>query len=110
MNVAHDPIDVHNPGQRARHVCYHEDARRAFAECRAWGFEDVFRRFHPEAGHYTFYDYRDPQAMEKGHGWRIDYILATPPLARRAKDAWIDIEPRKEARPSDHTFLVAEFE
>ncbi len=109
MNVAHDPIDVHNPEQRAQHVCYHADARAAFAHCREWGFVDTFRLHHPEAGHYTFYDYRNNRNLDEGKGWRIDYILASPPLAARCTNAYIDLEPRRGPRPSDHTVLVAEF-
>jgi exodeoxyribonuclease-3 len=110
LNVAAEPIDVHNPEEREGHVCYHADARRAFAQCRAWGFTDVFRRHHPEPGHYTFFDYRKAFVPGRKEGWRIDYILATPALARASRDAWIDLEPRASARPSDHTVLVADFE
>jgi len=109
MNVAHDPIDVHNPEEREKHVCYHADARAAFAHCRDWGFTDTFRLHHPEAGHYTFYDYRNPTNVKDGKGWRIDYILASAPLARTCVRSHIDITPRLKAKPSDHTVLVAEF-
>ena len=110
INVAAEPIDVHNPETREGHVCYHIDARNAFADVRAWGFEDVFRKFHPEPGHYTFFDYRTAFRGKKGEGWRIDYLLATKPLAALARDAWIDLEPRMGPKPSDHTFLAADFD
>ena len=110
MNVAHDPIDVHNPEKRKNHVCYHEDARRAFASCREWGFVDVFREFHPEAGHYTFFDYRTLDSVQRGMGWRIDYILTSPSLAECCTDSYIDLEPRLKPKPSDHTFMVADFD
>jgi exodeoxyribonuclease-3 len=42
-------------------------------------------------------------------GWRIDYIFATPPLAKKCRRVWIDKEARGAQKPSDHTFLVAEF-
>lgn len=110
LNVAAEPIDVSNPEDREDHVCYHADARRAFARCRAWGFEDVFRSHHPEPGHYTFFDYRQPFTPDRRSGWRIDYILATPPLAGRSRGAWIDLAPRAGPRPSDHTVLAADFD
>lgn len=109
MNVAHDPIDVHNPQQRTKHVCYHQDARDAFSHCRRWGFIDVFRNHHPEPGHYTFFDYRTANAATSGKGWRIDYILTSPGLAERCTDSYIDVQPRLLPKPSDHTFLVADF-
>ncbi len=108
LNVAAEPIDVHNPDQREDHVCFHIDARRAFQRCRAWGFEDVFRRFHPEPGHYTFFDYRKPFSCDRKQGWRLDYLLATRPLAERAADCWIDLAPRAAPRPSDHAIVAAD--
>ena len=109
LNVARRPIDVSNPSEREEHVCYHIDAREALEGCLGWGFVDIFRKYHPEGGKYTFYDYRTPNAVKRGVGWRIDYILATPPLAERSLDSYIDLKPRLLPHPSDHTFLVAEF-
>jgi len=40
----------------------------------------------------------------------VDHILATRPLAAKSKDAYIDLEPRRQARASDHTIMVAEFD
>ncbi|MCF7838569.1 MAG: exodeoxyribonuclease III [Candidatus Marinimicrobia bacterium] len=110
MNVAREPRDVHHPERMTQHVCYHADVRRAFEDTLGWGFTDVFRERHPEAGQYTFYDYRDREALAKGHGWRIDYLLASPPLAARLRDAFIDLAPRRQPKCSDHTFLVADFD
>lgn len=110
LNVAAEPIDVNNPEDREDHVCYHAAARRAFADCRAWGFEDVFRRFHPGPGHYSFFDYRKPFTPDRKEGWRLDYQLATPPLAAAARASTIDFAPRAAPRPSDHTPVLAEFD
>jgi len=110
LNVAIQPIDVYNPEARAKHVCYHTDAREALTFCRAWGFEDVFRKYHPEGGHYTFFDYRTIDSLGKGQGWRIDYILASPPMIQLAKNCHIDLEPRRQPKASDHTYMVAEFD
>jgi exodeoxyribonuclease-3 len=110
FNVAPEPIDVHDPDKLKKHVAFHPDARAALEQVRAWGFLDVFRRHHAEEpGHYTFWDYRVRGALERGIGWRVDHIWATEPLARRSTRAWIDVDARRAERPSDHTFLVAEF-
>ncbi|MCE9615423.1 MAG: exodeoxyribonuclease III [Lentisphaerae bacterium] len=109
LNVAPTPLDVHNPEDQANHVCYHESIRRLYAETLAWGFEDVFRRHHPEPGLFSFFDYRTPNAAKRKMGWRIDHILAPPTLAAASSRAWIDLEPRLREKPSDHTFVVAEF-
>ncbi len=109
LNVARAPIDVHNPAERGNHVCYHVDARAAFERCIVWGFEDVLRKHHPEPGQYTFFDYRTPNAATRGLGWRIDYLMASPALAKKCTNAFIDVAPRLAAKSSDHTFLCAEF-
>lgn len=109
LNVAPQPMDVHNPEDQVNHVCYHADVKRAFEDVKEWGFEDVFRKHHPEPGQYTFFDYRMPGSVDRGFGWRVDHILATPPLARVCTDSYIDLKPRLAEKPSDHTFLVAAF-
>ncbi|MEP6888507.1 MAG: exodeoxyribonuclease III [Nitrospirales bacterium] len=109
MNVAPEPIDVHSPEKHLKHVCFHEDARRAYKETLAWGFEDVFRKLYPDKQQFTFWDYLRPSSLEKNKGWRIDHILATAPMANTCRQVDVDIEPRRATSPSDHTFLWAEF-
>lgn len=110
LNVATEPIDIYDPKRLEGHVDYHPDARAALERVREWGFVDVFRRHHPgEPGQYTYYDYRARDPIDRGIGWRVDHIWATQVLAKRSTAAWIDVEARRAERPSDHTFLVAEF-
>lgn len=109
MNVAPAPIDVHSPETHLNHVCFHENARRAYAKTVAWGFVDVFRKLYPDRQQYTFWDYRKPSSLDANKGWRIDHILATPPLAEKCTKAEVDVEPRRDPNASDHTFLWADF-
>jgi len=111
LNVAPEEIDVHDPKRLQGHVDFHPEARAALARLQAWGFVDVFRKHHPgKPGEYTFWDYRVPGALERNVGWRVDHIWATAPLADKSVRSWIDREARRGEKPSDHTFLVAEFE
>lgn len=109
MNVAPRPMDVHSPEKHLTHVCYHEAARKAYEATLAWGFQDVFVKLHPDRQQFTFWDYRAPSSLEANKGWRIDHILATPPMAEKCQWADVDVEPRRAKDPSDHTFLWAEF-
>lgn len=110
LNVAPEDIDVHDPRRLLGHVCFTPEVWKAYGAVRSWGLEDVYRRHHPgEPGRYTFFDYRVPNALQRGLGWRIDHILATPPLAARSLSCEIDLCPRTAEKPSDHTILVAEF-
>ncbi len=111
FNVATEPIDVYNPKRLQNHVDFHPEARAALEQVRQWGFVDVFRLLHPgEERQFTYWDYRSRDPIERGVGWRIDHVWATRPLAERAAAAWIDVAARRAPRPSDHTFLVVEFD
>ncbi len=110
FNVALEPMDVYDPEGLRGEVGFHPAEQAVFRDFLAWGLVDVFRKHHPEGGCFTFWDYRIPHALQRNMGWRIDYILATEPLAARSQRAWIDTTARARAKPSDHTFLAAEFE
>ena len=110
FNVALDPLDIYDPEGLRGEAGFHPDEQAIMVKIMDWGFVDIFRRHHPDGGHYTFWDYRIPNAFKRKMGWRIDYILATRPLAEKVKRVWIDTEPRILDKPSDHTFLVAEFD
>jgi exodeoxyribonuclease-3 len=110
LNVAPEPIDVYDAKKLDGSVCYHPDERKALGSVREWGFVDVFRKHCPDEGQYSFWDYRIPNSVKRNIGWRLDHILATEPLAAASKSALVDREPRLLPRPSDHTFVVAEFD
>ena len=111
LNVAREAIDVYDPEGLSGSVCYHPDEHAALDCAMEWGFVDVFRKHHPgEPGQYTFWDYRVPNAFKRRMGWRLDHIWATRSLAQRCLDCWIDKEPRALEKPSDHTFIAADFE
>jgi len=110
LNVARHPIDVSNPETKATHVCFHQAVRDAFEDVLSFGFTDLFRRHHPELIDYSFYDYRVPFDPDHKRGWRIDYVLATPPLAARSLRAGIDSTPRTRPKPSDHCPLFADIQ
>jgi exodeoxyribonuclease-3 len=78
--------------------------RSAFQALLDWGLEDTFRRFHPEPGRFTWWDYRAGN-FHKGLGMRIDHLLATRQVAERATGADIDRDARKGKLPSDHAPL-----
>jgi exodeoxyribonuclease III len=111
LNVATEDIDVYDPKGLRNHVDFHPAAQAALEQVRGWGFVDCFRLHHPgEPNRFTYWDYRARNPIERNVGWRIDHIWATEPLAAKCTGAWIDVEARRADRPSDHTFLVAEFQ
>jgi exodeoxyribonuclease III len=109
FNVAPEARDVHEPRQWENTVLFHPDARQALDRVRGFGFSDVFRRHHDEAGAYSWWDYR-MLGFPKNRGLRIDHIYATEVLAARSTGSWIDREERKGKLPSDHAPVLATFE
>lgn len=110
LNVAPAQIDVHSPKELLGHVCFCPQVWEAFENVKNWGFTDILRLHHPEEQIFTFWDYRKINALKNNMGWRIDHILTTAPLAKKSTACYVDIEPRMKPKPSDHTFLVAEFD
>jgi exodeoxyribonuclease-3 len=108
MNVARDELDVARPQQWAPSVLFHVDARQALEHLIDFGLVDVLRQQHPEGGIYSWWDYR-MLAFPRNNGLRLDYILATEPVAARCTSAIVDRDERKGEKPSDHAPVLAEF-
>lgn len=104
-NIAHTEKDLKNWKGNKKNSGF-------LPEERAWlttlfdevGFVDVFRQLHPELEAYTWWSNRG-QAWAKDVGWRIDYQIATPGIAARAKSAAI----YKAQRFSDHAPLTIDY-
>lgn len=109
FNVALEAIDLFDPEKYQGDVGFHPDEQAMMKSLMDWGLADVFRKHEPGKDHYTFWDYRIPNGLKRNLGWRIDYILATAPVADTSQKVWIDKAARALFKPSDHTFLVAEF-
>jgi len=105
FNVAPVDADVWDMAalEGMTHVSSQE--RAAIEALEAVGFEDVFQRFHPDGGVFSWWDYRDG-AFHKGHGMRIDLLLTSPALSETVTDAFVDRDARKGAKPSDHAPVV----
>jgi exodeoxyribonuclease III len=110
FNVAMENKDVYDPEGLRGSVGFHPYEQALISRFFDWGFTDIFRKHNKEHGQFTFWDYRIPNGLKRNMGWRIDYIIATEPIARKSISAHIDIRPRQLERPSDHTFLVAEID
>ena len=105
LNIARLEIDVH-PGQRdPKSIGQRAEERALFERLLAGKLVDVARALAPEDDRiFTWWPYWR-QAREKNVGWRIDYVLASPPLAARATAC----EIRRTVGTSDHAPLVVTF-
>lgn len=83
--------------------------RAAFQAVLDAGVTDVVRPHTSDPGTFTYWDYTR-LAFQKRRGMRIDFILASHPLAERVRGAAIDREERKGKGASDHAPVVIEVE
>lgn len=109
LNCAYEAKDVHDPKRLEGHVCFNKELSSYFKQFIDWGFVDLFRKFCPDEGQYSFWDYRMPLTLERNRGWRLDYIMGTAPMANACVSCIIDKKPRMREKPSDHTPVIAEF-
>ena len=89
LNVAHEDIDLKNPGPNRGAAGFSDQERGKLGELLAAGFTDSFRHLHPDAtGMYSWWSMRF-RARERNAGWRIDYFLVSSRLADKIEKAEI---------------------
>ncbi|WP_041631043.1 exodeoxyribonuclease III [Corynebacterium terpenotabidum] len=110
MNIAHTPHDLANWRGNRNHDGFLPEERDWFdRQLSPRTLVDVVRSVHPDTdGPYSWWSWAG-QSFAKDVGWRIDYHLATPRLARRAIRAEVDREHRG-VRLSDHSPVVVDYE
>ncbi len=109
FNIAPDDRDVHDPIKWKDKILCTKDERSALNQVLDLGLQDSFRLLHDDAGFYSWWDYR-MNGFARNHGLRIDLILCTDEMSEALTASYIDLEPRKWQRPSDHTPVIAEFD
>lgn len=109
FNVAPEDRDCHDPAAWRGQILFSEPEKLGLKQVVDFGFQDTFRKFHAEAGHYSWWDYR-MLGFPKNRGMRIDFLFASTPLAEKCTKAFIDRDERKGTLPSDHAPVLAEFE
>jgi exodeoxyribonuclease-3 len=105
-NIAHKEIDLKNWKSNQKNSGF-------LPEERAWltqvfdelGWVDVFRTLNDKPDQYTWWSNRG-QAYAKNVGWRIDYQIATPGIAKKAEKEHI----YKIKRFSDHAPLIIDYD
>ncbi|MFC7447472.1 exodeoxyribonuclease III [Rhodococcus daqingensis] len=111
LNIAHTRHDVRNWRRSNQVEGYLPEEREWFGSILSpRTLVDVVRSRNPDAdGPYSWWSWLG-QSFANDTGWRIDYHLATPGLARAAGAAGTDREPAADRRMSDHAPVVVDYE
>lgn len=111
FNVAHSTQDIRNWRANQKSEGFLPEERDWFSSILSpRTLVDVVRSLNPDDdGPYSWWSWMG-QAFARDSGWRIDYQLATPGLARRAVAARTDRAESYEARISDHAPVVVDYD
>ena len=100
-NIIPEDKDADRPKAWVKDALFQPESKAALRRIENLGYCDAFRALHPEAGHYTFWDYFG--SWERNNGIRIDHVLLSPQGADRLKACGIDKDVRGASeKPSDH--------
>lgn len=108
FNIAPEDADVHDPEEWRGKVLFSEPEHQALEMLLNLGLVDTFRLFPQEEKVFSWWDYR-MNNFRRNRGLRIDLILANEAMRQACIASWVDKEPRRWERPSDHAPVVAEF-
>jgi exodeoxyribonuclease-3 len=106
-NIAHQEIDLKNYKGNRKNSGFLPEERAWIGDLFARvGWVDVYRSLHPATTDecYTWWSNRGA-AYEKNVGWRLDYQVATPEMAKKAFQSTI----YKAERFSDHAPLIVDY-
>jgi len=109
FNIAPDDRDVYDPEEWREKILCSTTERDALERILSLGLTDTFRIFRQEEAIWSWWDYRMNMFRRK-LGLRIDLVLASASMAEACTASYIDIEPRRQDRPSDHAPVIAEFD
>ena len=111
FNIAHTKLDLRNWRSNQKSEGFLPEEREWFGSVTgARTLVDVVRNLHPGVdGPYSWWSWRG-QAFANDSGWRIDYHLASPALARTATSAFVGREASYEERISDHSPVIVDYD
>ena len=107
FNIGMEARDIHDPERLTGGIMASDAERTALKEALGEGMGDVFRAFEPDAGHWSWWDYRSG-AWNRDSGWRIDHIYLSEDLLDLARSCVIHKQERGKEQPSDHAPVVVD--
>lgn len=107
FNIGPEARDLHDPERLTGGIMASAAEREALRALLGERLIDAFRMFEPDAGHWSWWDYRTG-AWDLDRGWRIDHIYLSTELADCAIGCGIHRHLRGNPQPSDHAPVVVQ--
>ena len=108
FNITFDDRDVYDPERYHEKIHCSTPERDALRDFMSFGLHDGLRKFHEEAGIYTWWDYRT-KGFSRDEGLRIDHFLMSQKALDACDNVWVDKKERDGQGPSDHAPVLATF-
>jgi exodeoxyribonuclease III len=105
LNVARTDKDIHPKERKPNQVGARVDERAVLERFLSHGLVDTGRALDPDNENLFTWWAPWRSLRQKNIGWRIDYVVASAPLAARARHVLV----QRDVGTSDHAPLVAEF-
>ena len=111
FNVCPTDLDSYGGAMFYGHVHHTDEERALIVRLRDAGLVDLYRQKYPDTVGYSWWDYR-AGSFHKNEGMRLDILWATPSLAKRVTETYVDREYRKKGKASgaiasDHAPVIA---
>ena len=100
FNVVPTKIDIYNAWLWRFDAVLQPQTQEAYRRLLAAGWIDATRHLHPDERIYTYWV--NAGAFERNAGFRMDFLLLSPPLVPRLRKTGVDAEHRGREKPSDH--------
>lgn len=100
LNVVPTDFDIYNAWPWRHDAVMQPETRALYRKLLAQGWVDAHRHLHPKTKIYTFWV--NAQAFARNAGFRMDFLLLSPALVPRLREAGVDAEHRGRDKPSDH--------
>ncbi len=112
FNLCPEAIDTFDEARMKGKIFHTDEERARWRALLDLGFTDLFRWKHPDAGDFSWWDYRGG-GFHRNLGLRIDFILSSEALKKRVTNVEIDREYRKKKEgmvASDHAPVLIDIE
>jgi len=94
--------DIYNAGSWRFDAVLQPETRSAFQQLLAQGWTDCARHLYPEGRKELYTFWVNEYAFQRNAGFRMDFVLISPGLVGRLRQAGVVAQQRGMDRPSDH--------